>query len=133
MPIDPVVTAEIASLLTRIQEATRVYPTQGEAARRMTFATIRTAAETIGTLADDEYTATAADEVREQVNAITASLDDLVDRYGSEEADKCRVCARPLAKVRLCGGEELAYCTYCPGAMLAAVRALSDVTGAEVL
>ena len=133
MSPEPSVVAEIATLLTRIQEATRVYPTQGESARRMTFATIRTAAETIGALADDEYPTAVADEVRTHVNAITASLDDLSDRFGSDEPNRCRVCAKPLVRVGLGRGEELAYCTHCPREMLSAVRAVSDATGAEVL
>ena len=126
-------TAEIATLLTRIQEATRVYPTQAEGARRMTFATIRTAAETVGTLAEDTYAGSVAEEVRHHVNAITGALDELGDRFGSEEAGRCRACGRALAKARLGAGGEMAYCTYCPQPILEAVREVSDVTGAEVL
>ena len=126
-------TVEIATLLTRIQEATRVYPTQTEGARRMTFATIRTAAETIGTLAEDTYATNVAEEVRLHVNTITGALDELGDRYGSEEPGRCRACSRPLSKASLGVGGEMAYCTHCPQAILEAVRGVSDVTGAEVL
>ena len=133
MPVDPEVTREIATLLTRIQDATRVYPTQTERARRMTFATIRTAAETVGTLAEDAYAASVAEEVRAHVNEITAALDDLGDRFGSEEPDRCRACGRALSVAALGGGSTMRYCTHCPQPILTAVREVSDATGAEVL
>ena len=133
MPAAAEVTAEIATLLTRIQEVTRVYPTQAEGARRLTFATIRTAAETIGTVVEDAYEARVAEVVRGYVNAITGTLDELGDRYGSEEEGRCRACGRELARARLGAGAELTYCTHCPRPILEAVRGASDVTGAEVL
>lgn len=133
MPVAPEATAEIVTLLTRIQDATRVYPTQGEGARRMTFATIRAAAETVGTVVEDEYDTPAAEAVRAHVNQITAALDDLVDRFGSEERGSCRACGRALTTVTLGRHDELAYCTHCPAPILDAVREISDATGAEVL
>ena len=99
----------------------------------MTFATIRTAAETVGAVAEDAYAASVAEEVRARVNEITAALDELADRFGSDDPGSCRACAKPLAKANLGGGRELAYCTHCPSGMLAAVREISDLTGAEVL
>lgn len=124
---------EIATLLTRVQEATRVYPTQTEGERKMTFATIRTAAETVGTLAEDTFARGDAEAVRRHVNAITAQLDELADRFGSDAPERCGACGKVLAKADLGPGEELRYCTHCPTPILAAVREISDVTGAEVL
>ena len=133
MPADPATAREIATLLTRIQDATRVYPTQTEGQRKMTFATIRTAAETVGTLAEDELTTAEAEAVRREVNAITAQLDELSDRFGSDDQERCGACGQVLAKAALGAGDELRYCTHCPTPILSAVREISDVTGAEVL
>ena len=133
MPSAADAAAEIATLLTRVQDATRVYPTEGEADRKMTFATIRTAAETVGTLAEDELATSVAETVRTQVNAITAQLDELADRFGSDDPERCGACGQVLATARLGFGEELRYCTHCPAPILAAVREISDATGAEVL
>ena len=126
-------TREVAHHLTHIQNLCREYPTQAGEARRLTFASIRIAAEAIATLADDALGEARAGEVREQVIAITGSLDELSDRFGSDDPDRCRACGKPLTDVALGGGRTLRYCTHCPTDILEAVREISDLTGAEVL
>lgn len=133
MTNDSSLAQEVAVLLTRIQEGCRSYPTQRDAERRLSFATIRTAAETIGSLAEDDLAAELADDVRSAVNRLTAALDDLSDSFGSDADGHCRCCGQVLAKAPLGGGSTLRYCTRCPTDMLEAVREISDLTGAEVL
>lgn len=123
----------IARHLTRIQEACREYVTQGERERKMTFASIRISADAIAALSDEDVASAQADEVHHRVNDIHAAVDELAERFGSEEPGACRVCGRPLREVRLAGGEALAYCANCPEPVLAAVRGISDATGADVL
>ncbi len=129
---DPV-RREITTLLTRIQDACRVYPTESSAARKLTFATIRTAAETVGAVSEDTYATTTAEDIQRQVNEITATLDELADRFGSDDPDRCGACAKTLTTARLGGGRVMTYCTYCPTPMLSAVREISDLTGVDVL
>ena len=129
----PNVPAELTALLTRIQEACRAYPTQDDRARKLSFATIRTAADTIGSVAESELAGAVAEGVRVQVNAVTGALDELGDRWGSEEHGLCRACGAPLASVPVGGGQVVAYCTRCPREILDAVREISDLTGADVL
>lgn len=124
---------ETAILLTRIQEACRAYPTQGESARKMTFATIRTAADTIASITADAGRPAVAEGVQRCVNRVNACLDGLADRYGSDEPDACRACGSALRSAQLGGGTVLRYCTRCPSDILEAVRDISDLTGAEVL
>lgn len=124
---------EITTLLTRIQDACRVYPTQSEGARKMTFATIRTAAETVGAVSEDAFPSNVSEEVRRQVNEISAALDELADRFGSDDPELCGACAKTLATAQLGGGRVMAYCTYCPTPILTAVREISDLTGVDVL
>ncbi len=124
---------EITAHLTRIQNACREYPTQAATERRMTFASIRIAADAIGTIADDVLRPEQASDVREQVIAITSSVDDLADRFGSDERGDCHVCGQRLEEAGLGSGNSLRYCTNCPAPILEAVRQISDLTGADVL
>ena len=124
---------EIARHLVAIQQSTREYVVQPEAARKMTFASIRIAADAVATAADDDLAGGVADDVREQVNAIQAAVDDLADRYGSDEPGHCRVCGRRLETAALSGADQLSYCTHCPTPLLDAVREISDLTGADTL
>ncbi|MFK8057243.1 MAG: hypothetical protein AB8F78_14055 [Saprospiraceae bacterium] len=95
---------------------------------------MRTAAETIATLADDfYYGADRATDIRKQVHQITQQLDELLNRFGSEAKDNCRACGHELASASIGFGESLKYCTNCPAPILEAVREISDLTGAEVL
>lgn len=123
----------IARHLNRIQEACREYVTQGERARKMTFASIRIAADAIAALSDEDAASPETDQVHQRVNDIQAAVDELAERFGSDEPGACRVCGRPLREARLAGGEALAYCANCPEPILAAVREVSDLTGADVL
>lgn len=124
---------EIATLLTRIQDACRAYPTESERQRKMTFATIRTAAETTAAVCTDALPEALADDVQRQVNHITAALDDLSDRFGSDDVQQCGACGTPLAKAQLGGGRLMAYCTNCPTDILDAVREISDITEVDIL
>ncbi len=124
---------EITTLLTRIQEACRAYPTQSEGERKMTFATIRTAAETVGAVTEDTFSASLAEEVRREVNQLTSALDELADRSGAVDAALCGACAKTLATAKLGGGRVMRYCTFCPTPILTAVREISDLTGVDVL
>ena len=124
---------EAGQHLTHIQDLCREYPTQTGQQRRLTFASIRIAAEAIATLADDSLVEARAHDVREQVIQITSSLDELSDRYGSDDPDRCGACATKLTTVSLSGGRTLRYCTNCPTEILEAVREISDLTGGEVL
>lgn len=99
----------------------------------MTFASMRTAAETIATLADDEFSSDKANDIRKQVHRITQQLDELLDRFGSDAPNECRACGHQLSEVNIGFGESLKYCTNCPTPMLEAVREISDLTGADVL
>ena len=124
---------ELSTYLTRIQELCREYPTQPDGPRKMTFASIRIAADSIAAVSEDQLPSAGAADVREHTNAIQASVDDLADRFGSDNPARCRACAKTLRRVSLGGGNELAYCEHCPREILEAVRAISDLTGAEVL
>lgn len=127
------ITREIGERLADIQEACRRYPTQPEGERKMTFASIRIAADAVATLADDAYAADVADDVRTAVNEIRAGVDELADRFGTDEPGRCGVCARPLATAALPGGDTLAYCAHCPQPIQDAVRDISDRCGADLL
>ncbi len=130
---DPTIAREFADLLTYLQNLSREYVTQGPQQRKMTFASMRTAAETIATLADDFYNADRATDIRKQVHQITQQLDELLNRFGSDAPGECRACGHVLAEARLGFGGSLKYCTHCPTPILEAVRDISDLTGAEVL
>jgi len=130
---DPQITKEFAGLLTYLQNLCREYVTQGPQARKMTFASMRTAAETIATLADDFYNSDRANDIRKQVNQITQQLDELLNRFGSDAPGECRACGHQLAEANIGFGESLKYCTHCTSPILEAVREISDLTGAEVL
>lgn len=130
---DPDVSAEFTMLLTRIQNLCREYVTQDGHGRQMTFASIRIAAEAMGTLADDSYRAEDANTIRKQVIKITASVDDLTNLFGSEEPGFCRVCGKPLRIANLYGGATLEYCSFCPQDILDGIREISDLTGADSL
>jgi len=99
----------------------------------MTFATMRTSAETIATLADDFFSADRATDIRKNVHQITHQLDELLNRFGSDAPNHCRACGKELSNANIGFGASLAYCTYCPTPILEAVREISDLTGAEVL
>ena len=99
----------------------------------MTFATMRTSAETIATLADDFFDADRATDIRRNVHLITHQLDELLNRFGSDALNACRACGHALSNANIGFGESLEYCTHCPTPILEAVRDISDLTGAEVL
>lgn len=99
----------------------------------MTFATMRTAAETIATLGDDAFNADRATDIRKNVHQITHQLDELLNRFGSDAPGNCKACGHVLSKANIGFGESLEYCTNCPSPILEAVREISDLTGAEVL
>ena len=124
---------ELAALLTRIQEVCRVFPTQGDVERKFSYATIRTAAETIATVSDAELPRDRAREIRHEVHVITTALDDLAARSGSTETGHCTACGAALVKATLPGGETLLYCTRCPKEILNAVREISDISETDVL
>ena len=126
-------TREIAGHLTRIQQLCREYVTQPESQRKMTFASIREAADTIATLGFDGFGESLANDVQAEVNVINGSIDDLSDRFGSDEEGRCHVCATELAEIGVGGGQTMRYCGNCPTEILDAVRAISDLTSAEVL
>ena len=123
----------IGLLLNRIQEACRSYPTQSDGERKMTFATIRTTADTIAAVCEGELASRTADEVRNQVNVITASLDELGNLWGGDDADSCQACGARLVSAKLGEGRLLRYCVRCPSDILEAVRTISDLTGADTL
>ena len=125
--------SEIADRLGQIQAGCRAYVDESDAARKMTFAGIRIAADAIGSLCEGSDDGSVADRVREQVNRINAEIDELAARYGSEEPGRCAVCGAELSRVGLYGGGDLQYCVRCPSGILDAVREISDLTGAEVL
>ena len=127
---DPETLRALTTRLTSIQEACREYVTQGEGARKVTFASIRIAADAVAALVED---APGAEEVREGVNAIHAAVDELAARYGGDEPGLCRVCATQLQEVPLGGSGRLAYCTRCPTPILEAVRSISALTGVDTL
>ncbi len=131
--IPPPIQRELATLLTRIQDTCRVYPTESTAARKMTFATIRTAAETVGNVVEDAYGTSVAEDVQRRVNEITSALDELADRFGSEDPALCGACAKTLTSAKLGGGRVMYYCSHCPTPILAAVQEISDLTGVDVL
>ena len=133
MNIDLQISQEFAGHLTYLQNLSREYVTQGPQARKMTFASMRTAAETIATLADDYFSSDRATDIRRQVHQITQQLDELLSRFGSDAPNKCRACGHQLMEANLGFGESLKYCTHCPTPILEAVREISDLTGAEVL
>ena len=130
--MDPETLRALTSRLTGIQQSCREYVTQAEGARKMTFASIRIAADAVAALVDDAAAAVARD-VRAEVNAIHAAVDELAGRYGGDAPDRCRVCAAELHEAPLRGGGRLAYCTRCPSPILEAVRSISDLTGADTL
>lgn len=130
---DPKIAREFADLLTYLQNLSREYVTQGPQERKMTFASMRTAAETIATLADDFYGSDRATDIRKQVHQITQQLDELLNRFGSDAPGECRACGHPVVEASIGFGESLKYCTHCPTPILDAVRDISDLTGAEVL
>jgi len=130
---DPQTAREFAGHLTHLQNLCREYVTQGPQARKMTFATMRTAAETIATLGDDSFNADRAADIRKNVHQITYQLDELLNRFGSDAQGNCRACGSLLEKANIGFGESLEYCTNCPSLILDAVREISDLTGAEVL
>lgn len=133
MNYDPQIAREFAGYLTHLQNLCREYVTQGPQARKMTFATMRTAAETIATLGDDAFNADRATDIRKNVHQITHQLDELLNRFGSDAPGNCKACGHVLSKANIGFGESLEYCTNCPAPILEAVREISDLTGAEVL
>lgn len=131
--LDPATVAEISSRLEQIQAACREYVVQSEAERKMTFASIRIAADAVAALCEESSRGPLGERVREEVNAINAEVDELAGRFGSDEPGRCRVCGAPLQTAGLSGGDHLSYCTSCPRGILGAVREVSDLTGAEAL
>ena len=118
---------EVQELLRRIEALCRKYPTQRDIDRRLSFAGIRTAAETIGTLADDQLSASAAEQVRSHVQIIGDALDQLGDSFGSEEQGRCRVCGNTLEQTYLGGDQYMSWCTRCPSTILQAVADIEDL------
>lgn len=94
---------------------------------------MREAAETLLAISEDELRPTVLDELRREVLNLTAQLDELAERFGSDEAGRCGACGAALHETQLPGGEQLRYCTICPGPILDAARAISDLTGADFL
>ena len=131
--IPPAILRQLTELLNSIQNRCREYVTQDDHTRKMTFAGIRTSAETVGALAEDEMNRDEALLVRHQVHAITQQLDELLNRSGSDEPGRCRACGHPVTTVELGASDRMSYCTHCPAPMLEAVREISDLTGAEIL
>ncbi len=116
-------------LLDRISSGCRTYVLQGENARKLTFADMQEAADSVATLADDSYGHGRARQVRKHAMEIVAHVDNLAQRFGSEEPGGCRVCGQPLVEVVLDkrSGDTMRYCNDCPSAILNEIREIEDL------
>jgi len=124
---------EVQPHLARIQELCREYPTQAADDRKMSFASIRIAADAIVTLGEDYLEGSALEAVRDAANDVHAEVDKLADRSGDDSKDRCSACGAELHRTTLPGSGTLEYCTRCPERILEAVGVISDATGADIL
>lgn len=119
---------ELLRQIQIIKECCREYPTQemGDK-RKLIFATMRIASERISAVCHDEIDEHTAYDIQLETNEINASLDSLMDRYGSDLPGHCSVCGKTLEIVNLGQQSLLAYCVHCPSTILSHVSNIVDL------